>query len=910
MEHPLSSRETGAKKRHRRLVLRIGNFLIAAAITMGFASDAAAISPEVIVLEEAAPFGPGSSALGEVGKAVAVNQQWILAGQPALTQIINSNDGAVLVYRARDGRYFTTLFPSTILPDAEFGTSVALCDDLAVVGAPGENGGSGTVYVFNVRTGKELARILSPVASGGFGLSVAASGQKAVIGAPFANTDEGRAYVIDLAEIAAGNGPTLVSLVAMDGEMNDGFGQSVAIYDSLVLVGAPGDDSAQGSGYVFSTDGTLIEKISMGGNGAAGDLFGFSVALRGPRALIGAPGTAGASGAAYVFEIRQGFGLFVTTTMESPAGGDGFGWQVAMTEDALLVSKVGLPLGSAGGEVLLFSQIGERLGRLLGTKATDYSNDQFGFSMAVSENRLVIGAPATEGGKGVAYFYPLISGPEPGFREATTKQSAPGIYEASLRRFGDACLSPANHNVSFCANLVGRGATRGRNKAIFGEIDFGGQQFVSQTRNLDSTGFLLATTLAKPNANHATALFFEGRSPLGGSEILRFDGTNVVGVHGVGMTLPNLGNAKLARYRQRKHSLSMASFAISAQLRRDRSTGVNATNDSTVLLLDHDGNTDDFVREGSLLPGTGETAGQLNRVSFLADRIMMMAPIVGSNPGENQMLFEWTPGGGAGAVIQKGQDVIPGTNANTVRTFLGETNGMVSQSTLFRAVLNRNATTTGRNNEALICEDGFSFRLVAREGENDGALAQGEEWGRFLNYWAMHDGSNPRALFTAKLRGQGVRRSNDCGLFFLQSDGDIVALIREGDPLPGGCGGERVGVIQRVAADSQFGTYAILVSVAGANRQTNQAILMGNCTYRDITKGAVRRPWLALRKGRSHQENFGATGRIVGFRIPDGSVEPTGAGGTGLPNVVGASAALIEVRYSDRTSSLSTFLTF
>lgn len=254
--------------------------------------------------------------------------------------------------------------------------------------------------------------------------------------------------------------------------------------------------------------------------------------------------------------------------------------------------------------------------------------------------------------------------------------------------------------------------------------------------------------------------------------------------------------------------------------------------------------------------------------------------------------------------------MIPGTNANTVRTFLGETTGIVSKSTLFRAILNRDATTTGRNSEVLICEEGASLRLVARKGENDGALAPGEQWFRFLNYWAMHDVNNPRALFTAKLRGQGVRRSNDCGLFLLQDDGDIVALLREGDPLPGGCGGERVGVIQRVVADSQIGTYAVLVSVVGASRQTNQVILLGNCTYRDNLKGAVRRPWMAARKGRSHQENFGATGRIVGFRIPDGSVEPTGAGGTGLPNVVGASLGLIEVRYSDRTSSLSVLPTF
>lgn len=877
---------------------------------MGFASDAAAISPEVIVLEEVAPFGPGSSVLGEVGKAVAVNQQWILAGQPALTQIINSNDGAVLVYRAHDGRYFTTLFPSTILPDAEFGTSVALCDDLAVVGAPGENGGSGTVYVFNVRTGKELARILSPVASGGFGLSVAASGQKAVIGAPFANTDEGLAYVVDLAEIAAGNGPTLVPISAMDGEMGDAFGQSVSIYDSLILIGAPGDDSAQGSAYVFSTDGTLIEKVSMGGNGAAGDLFGFSVALSGSSALIGAPGTAGATGAAHRFEIRGGFGRIATTTMENPAAGDGFGWQVAMREDLLMVGKVGLPLGSAGGEVHLFTRFGERLGRLLGTAATDFSNDQFGFSFAIDGDRVVVGAPATAGGKGVAYFYPVFSGPEPGFREATTKQSSVGLFETRLRRFGDACLDPTNQNVSFCAHLTGSGATQGRNKAIFGEVNFGGQEFISQTRNPNSTDSFLLLSLGRPNANHGAALYFEGRAPGGGYEILRFDGTDVLGVHGVGMTLPFVNNAKVGRYFHRRHSTSTTQFATSIQLQRSRSTGVGPTNDTMILALDQFGGAVHFVKEEGPLPGLGGQTGQLNRVAYGAEEIVAPVPIRGAIATENQVLYGWEQGSGSREICRKGGTVIPGTNANTVRTFLGETTGIVSKSTLFRAILNRDATTTGRNSEVLICEEGASLRLVARKGENDGALAPGEQWFRFLNYWAMHDVNNPRALFTAKLRGQGVRRSNDCGLFLLQDDGDIVALLREGDPLPGGCGGERVCVIQRVVADSQIGTYAVLVSVVGASRQTNQVILLGNCTYRDNLKGAVRRPWMAARKGRSHQENFGATGRIVGFRIPDGSVEPTGAGGTGLPNVVGASLGLIEVRYSDRTSSLSVLPTF
>jgi hypothetical protein len=125
-----------------------------------------------------------------------------------------------------------------------------------------------------------------------------------------------------------------VKITASDGAGAVYFGQSVAISDTKVVVGAYSDDAAginsnSGSVYVYNTDGTGEQKI-VASDGASDDYFGMSVAIQGDKIIVGAIGDDDAgsfSGSAYIYNT-DGTGE-VKLTASDAASGDQFGRSVA-----------------------------------------------------------------------------------------------------------------------------------------------------------------------------------------------------------------------------------------------------------------------------------------------------------------------------------------------------------------------------------------------------------------------------------------------------------------------------------------------------------------------------------------------------------------------------------------------------
>jgi hypothetical protein len=135
---------------------------------------------------------------------------------------------------------------------------VALSGNRALIGARGDDdrgGFTGSAYVFDVTTGQQLRKLTASDGAAGdeFGISVAINGNLALVGA---NADDdvgnssGSAYLFDL-----GTGQQLIKLRPADLAANDSFGASVGLGGDLALVSSPGDvvGGAFGSTYVFST---------------------------------------------------------------------------------------------------------------------------------------------------------------------------------------------------------------------------------------------------------------------------------------------------------------------------------------------------------------------------------------------------------------------------------------------------------------------------------------------------------------------------------------------------------------------------------------------------------------------------------------------------------------------------------
>jgi len=144
----------------------------------------------------------------------------------------------------------------------EFGYSVAISGEVAIVGgwAMYSSSAPGSALIYR-RTGAvwSLDDELTPPdlpAQAEFGNSVAIEGDVAVVGAHFdddSGSYSGSAYVFRDSGV---HWDQVTKLLANDGGLWDEFGSGVAVLGHTVVVGAHGDGGGTGSVYVFEHDGS------------------------------------------------------------------------------------------------------------------------------------------------------------------------------------------------------------------------------------------------------------------------------------------------------------------------------------------------------------------------------------------------------------------------------------------------------------------------------------------------------------------------------------------------------------------------------------------------------------------------------------------------------------------------------
>jgi hypothetical protein len=301
--------------------------------------------------------------------------------------------------------------------DDQFGWSIAVEDNVVLIGAPnttiGSSQGQGSVYVFRriagvwTQTQKLTANDGQP--GDAFGISVALAGPTAIIGAPNTHTFRGSAYIF---ELSGGSWIQTQKLNASDGAGFNQFGWSVAQNGKRALIGAigatVGTTSSQGAAYAFTNDGGTwkeTQKFSSA-DGVSGDGFGWSVALDGQNAIVG-PGFVTVNGndfqgAAYVFS-RNGE-VWTESQKLIASNGDAFdffGLAVAIENNTVLVGAEGAATDgnpfSNQGVVYRFKNDGGTWAQTQIVAASDgQPSDSFGHSVALKRGRALIGATGVE----------------------------------------------------------------------------------------------------------------------------------------------------------------------------------------------------------------------------------------------------------------------------------------------------------------------------------------------------------------------------------------------------------------------------------------------------------------------------------------------------------------------------------
>jgi putative methionine-R-sulfoxide reductase with GAF domain len=363
---------------------------------------------------------PAPAAYDNFGVAVAVS-----GDTAAVAAYLDDTDavdaGSAYLFSVSSGSLFRTYGNATPSTDDHFGRAVAVSGNRAVVGAYHEDTGGincGTAYVYDVAASQLLWTVVNPTPEINdlFGHSVAISDSTLVIGADQDNTgadDAGAAYIFD-----ASTGALRYTLTNPAPASDDFFGRSVAVSGNIAVVGAPYDDTTvtdAGTVYVFDVStGALLRTLANPAPGT-GDNFGISVAVRGNTIVVGAYSddlNATDSGTAYVFDASTGE-LRCTLVNPTPASSDGFGWTVAVSESTVAVGAPWDDTGSFGsGSAYIFSA---STGTLLQTLANPgpAAGDNFGYGTAVSGNTVVVGTPCDDTGAantGAVYAFDIPTG--------------------------------------------------------------------------------------------------------------------------------------------------------------------------------------------------------------------------------------------------------------------------------------------------------------------------------------------------------------------------------------------------------------------------------------------------------------------------------------------------------------------
>lgn len=379
------------------------------------------------------------AAARDLGNSVAISGDTVVLGAPTVNGS-HLTQGAVYVYVKPAGGWTSTTQTATLTAsdaaDSDWlGVSVAVDGDTIVAGAARTDGASLSAgqgaYLF-VRppagwtNGTQTAKLTASDAAPAdlLGASVGISGNTVVVGAPLADvsghTDQGDAYVYVEPGTGWANATQTAKLTSSDGAASDEFGYAVAVASDTVVAGAPGKSSG-GAVYLFGkpaggwASGTQTAKLTTSDSGSG---LGGDVDIDAGTVVAGKEGANGSAGAAYVF-VRPVGGWVDATQTAKLAASDGHSgdllFAVAVSGNTVVAgaSYVTIAGHYGAGVANIFVKPaagwanGTQTARLTSSAAA--ANDELGYSVAVSGDTVVVGAPFADVGansdQGAAYVF-------------------------------------------------------------------------------------------------------------------------------------------------------------------------------------------------------------------------------------------------------------------------------------------------------------------------------------------------------------------------------------------------------------------------------------------------------------------------------------------------------------------------
>jgi hypothetical protein len=358
-----------------------------------------------------------------------------------------------------------------------FGLSESISGNFAIIGAYGDdvgsnaNQGSANIYKYDGTNWVFFKKLTDATGSANdnFGFSVAISANYAVVGSYGddigANAGQGS---ISVYKFDGTDWIFMQRLTDPVGQAFDEFGSSVSISGNYIAVGATYGDAGSnidfGTVSIFRFDGTnwvFNQKIS-DATGANGDEFGYAVSISGNHLIVGAPnddiGANANQGSASFFRLGSNWTLVQKTTNAAGTAGDLFGRSVSVSGN---YSVIGEPLNGSGiGNIYRYNGTNWALMQSL----TEASGNAFANRVAISENYILFGATnetvGTNASQGAAYLYIRVGGMWQKVQRITDPAGA------ALAAFGFVAIDGSTKRFVIGAYKASPGG-----KAIFGKVN-------------------------------------------------------------------------------------------------------------------------------------------------------------------------------------------------------------------------------------------------------------------------------------------------------------------------------------------------------------------------------------------------------------------------------------------------------
>ena len=307
------------------------------------------------------------------------------------------------------------LTPSTPVPGAEFGASVAIYADTVVVGAPYENSYTGNVYVFEKPAAgwkdmNETAVLTNSAAAvqSNFGSAVAIYQDTIAASSPnspFSSVtlfEKNGTHWRDMNESATLTSPSNLSADAW-------FGSSLALNANTLVAGTYQDHNENGAALVFEKPASgwqdmnhSTAKLTMQDR-TNGDRLGNSVAVSGDLIMASAPYYANYKGAVFAFKKSSAHwsDMNASARIQSQTSSYQFGQSVCLIRNTLIVTEYD------GGYFYDFTGTltnDLNITDTLNTNPRAYGTG-YGDTMACSDKRVVMGAYIEHNYEGRAYVF-------------------------------------------------------------------------------------------------------------------------------------------------------------------------------------------------------------------------------------------------------------------------------------------------------------------------------------------------------------------------------------------------------------------------------------------------------------------------------------------------------------------------